>query len=123
MKKYLNCKDFRTKDTCANIWLISSLYIGLHLNKHTGGLIIIIFEFPFQVSKILKQQSVSKQVQWEHISSMWVERLIDMTKQILGSRNFANDPNISHKPLIICILCSCNIFVCAAESSCFVTVN
>jgi len=47
----------------------------------------------------------------------------DMTKPIVTFRNFANAPNNSYKPSVIQILCSCNTFVCAADSSCLFTVT
>jgi hypothetical protein len=107
---------------CANIWLISSMYFGLHLKKTTVRLIIIIIELPFQESKILKQQSFSKLFKWEQIWSMWAERQTDRAKLIFFSRNFTNDLNISQKTSVIHNLCGYNRFVCASDSSCFVTV-
>ena len=97
--------------------------IGLLQMNSLVGMIIMKIEIHCQMSKILKHQTLWKQVQWEQICSIRAETQTDMTNVIIISRNFANAPNNSHNPSNIHILCSCNSLHCAADSSCFFTVN
>jgi hypothetical protein len=63
-------------------------------------------------------QLLWKSVHWEQIRCMRTERCTEMTKLIV-----ANAPNNSYSPSVRPILCSCNTFVCAADSNCFFTVT
>jgi hypothetical protein len=102
---------------------VIKMYIGFHVKNHLVNSIIMKLELSCQVWKIHKYQILWKSVPWEQICSMGAKRRTDMTKLTVAFRNFAKAPNNSYSPSVMLILCSCNSFVCAADSSCLCTVS
>ena len=96
----------------------SSLTVTFRLFDFNESLI-----FSTDFPKIPKYQISWKSVRWDLSCSMQTDRRTEVTRLTVAFRDFAKAPNYSYSPSDIHILCCRNMFVCAADISCFFIVS